>query len=173
MAEGSSIVPFSQLDPFSFKLHIFGSEWPPRRYRNAYITGVFLFRIPIDTWRKAALATVARARVFAASRLLQQVSKAGRWLQLDCRLHHLLRMAPAGGVAVPLIMTATVTVMSMRRVLVSFRRRLVAVECRNWVYARCRGSVVQIRAKRLGARESGMQSGRPGHVMVVVECGRC
>jgi hypothetical protein len=168
VVEGSSIVPFSELDPFPLKLHIFGSEGPPRRYRNAYITGILLLIVPVYTWRNAAFATVARARIFAASRLLQQVSKASRWLQLDGRLHHLFRMASAGAVAVPLVVTAAMAVMSMRRVLVSFRRRLVGVECRRWVYARCRSSVVQIRAKRLVARESGMQSGRPGHVMVVV-----
>jgi hypothetical protein len=53
---------------------------------------------------------VTGSGVFAAARLLQQVTKACRWLQLYCRLDYLLCMAATRAMAMLAVVTAAVVV---------------------------------------------------------------
>jgi hypothetical protein len=110
--------PCPSFDPLPLELHVFRSERPPRRYRNAYITVFSPIGVPVCAWRKAAFATVTGARVFAASCLLQQIPEARWGLQLYRGLHHLFRMASAGAMAMFVVVTAAVVATSVRLVLV-------------------------------------------------------
>jgi hypothetical protein len=164
-------LPFPSFDPLPLELHVLWSERSPGRYRNAYMTSLFPLDVSVSARRNAAFATMARARVFAAARLLQQIPKARGWLQLYRRLHDLFGMAAARAVAVLVVAAAAAVVVSMRLVLVVLGRLLVAVGRRNGAHSGCRGGVVIVWAQRLVAHESSMErSGRPGHVMVVVRC---
>lgn len=80
-----------------------------------------LLAVSICFWRNAPFATMRRTRVFAASRLLQEVAEAGGWLQLYCRLDYFFRMTSTGAVAVLLVVTAAVMSVPMRLVLLRFR----------------------------------------------------
>jgi hypothetical protein len=164
-------LPFPSFDPLPLELHVLGSERSPGCYRDAYIASLFALAVSVYARRDATFAAVARARVFAAARLLQQVPKARGGLQLYRRLHDLFGMAPAGAVAVLVVAAAAAVVVSMRLVLVVLGRLLVAVGRRNGAHTGRRRRLVVVRAQRLVAHESGMErGGRPGHVMVVVRC---
>jgi hypothetical protein len=150
------IVPLPSFDSPLLQLHVCGSEWLPRYNRNARIATRVFLPIPVCAWCNTAFATVARAYVFATSRLLQQVSKTGGWLELDGRLHYLFRMASAGGVAVLFVFVVAAAVVVSMRLVLALRRLLGIVGDGFRAYTGCRGGGIEVWVERLVARESRM-----------------
>jgi hypothetical protein len=149
-------LPFPSFDPLPLELHVRRSERSPGRYRDAYIATLFSLDVSVCARGNAAFATVTRARVFAAACLLQEIAEARGGLQLYCRLHDILRVASARGMAMLVVAAAAVMVVPMRLVLVVLGRLLVAVGSRNGAHTGRGRGVVVVRAQRLVACESSM-----------------
>jgi hypothetical protein len=99
---------------------------------------------------------MARTCIFTTSRLLQQVSKTGGGLELNGRLHYLLRMASAGGVAVLLVLVVAAAVVVSMRLVLAVRRLLVIVGDGFRAHTGRRGGGIEVWAEGLLTRKSRM-----------------